>query len=162
MTREEYQKLIFRCKRNKPKELQTANCKKYPQKYFKAKPCKQCGKVFIPNAPSELSCSEECRIYLETESYYKRVYGLTIEEYLNMAEQQGFVCRICGKENFPMKECSSGALVVDHDHLTGEIRGLLCHNCNRALGLFHDSKENLSNAISYLERVTTIPEGSTR
>lgn len=52
-------------------------------------------------------------------------------------------------------------LALDHDHKTGAVRGLLCHNCNRALGLFQDSISNLENAIDYLKRATTIPEGST-
>ena len=56
---------------------------------------------------------------------------------------------------------NTGVLVVDHDHKTGKVRGLLCHNCNRALGLLKDSTEYLENCISYLKRVTTIPKGST-
>lgn len=52
-------------------------------------------------------------------------------------------------------------LVVDHCHDTGIVRGLLCHNCNRALGLFKDKIEVLKNAIKYLEGATTIPSGST-
>ena len=43
----------------------------------------------------------------------------------------------------------------------GKVRGLLCHNCNRALGLLKDSTEYLENCINYLKRVTTIPKGST-
>lgn len=42
-------------------------------------------------------------------------------------------------------------LVVDHCHVTGKVRGLLCHNCNRALGLLKDSVDNLSKAIDYLK-----------
>lgn len=45
--------------------------------------------------------------------------------------------------------------VVDHDHNPGNVRGLLCHNCNRALGLLNDSKETIENCLSYLESVTT-------
>ena len=78
-----------------------------------------------------------------------------------MAEQQNFVCAICGKSNFPMKSISSGCLVVDHNHKTNKVRGLLCHNCNRALGLLQDNTETLENAINYLKSVTTIPKGST-
>lgn len=60
-----------------------------------------------------------------------------------------------------MKSSSSGLLVVDHDHNTGVVRGLLCHNCNRALGLLQDNPETLEVAIAYLKSVTTIPKGST-
>lgn len=42
-------------------------------------------------------------------------------------------------------------IVIDHCHATGRIRGLLCHNCNRALGLLKDSEENLKRAIEYLK-----------
>lgn len=74
---------------------------------------------------------------------------------------QNFVCAICHGDDFAMNDCHSGVLVVDHDHETGKVRGLVCHNCNRALGLLHDDVDNFRRAISYLERVTTIPKGST-
>lgn len=146
---------------NKPKKLQTAKASKYPQGYFHPKECKHCGSIFIPKAPSECYCSDYCKDYGVTEAYYKRTYNLTIQEVLDMAEQQHFVCAICHGENFAMNDCHSGILVVDHNHKTGEVRGLICHNCNRALGLLQDSVENCLRAASYLERVTTIPKGST-
>lgn len=152
MTREEYLKKLIQYTSNKPKYEQTAKANKYPQGFFKEKPCRRCGKMFKPKAPSELYCSETCRKYGVTEAYYKRVYGITIEQYLDIAEQQQYNCAICGQENFAMKDCSSGALVVDHDHKTGEIRGLLCHNCNRALGLLQDNKSYLQSAINYLKK----------
>lgn len=63
---------------------------------------------------------------------------------------QSGLCAICGGEGFTMKECHSLKLVVDHCHATGKVRGLLCHNCNRALGLLKDSSESLRCAINYL------------
>ncbi len=141
---------------NAPKAKQTATASKYPQGYFKQKHCRVCNRLFTPKAPSEHTCSEVCRKHSHVESYYKRVYGLTIEQYLDIAERQHFVCAICGKENFAMGVNHSGLLVVDHEHTTGKIRGLLCHNCNRALGLLQDSIQNLSNALTYLEGATTI------
>ena len=53
-------------------------------------------------------------------------------------------------------------LNVDHCHITNKVRGLLCHDCNRALGLLKDNTSILSSAINYLqESATTIPIGST-
>ena len=163
MNREEYLRKIIQVQvvRNKSKKEQTAKPSKYPQGYFKPKACKHCGTVFTPKAPSEHYCCDFCKDYGIADAYYKRNYGITLEEVLNMAEAQGFVCAICHKENFAMGDCHSGALVVDHDHITGKVRGLLCHNCNRALGLLGDDINILRSSISYLERVTTIPKGST-
>lgn len=163
MTREKYKEKVLNCSSarwNKSKREQTGQPVKYPQGYFKKKKCKVCGKDFIPKAPSELTCSEYCRKYSTTNNYYKRVYGISIEQYLDLAEKQHFKCAICGGDNFKMGEQHTGVLVVDHNHKTGEVRGLLCHNCNRALGLLHDSVENLMNSITYLKGVTTIPKGS--
>lgn len=76
----------------------------------------------------------------------RRSYGLTRVEYEQMLEQQDGKCAICGAE------CSTGRrLAVDHDHITGQIRGLLCSNCNLGIGKFHDSVELLKEAIRYLE-----------
>ena len=46
------------------------------------------------------------------------------------------------------------ALTVDHNHVTGQIRGLLCTNCNLGIGNFKDKTELLKNAIKYLEKYT--------
>ena len=163
MTRNEYLKrLVYtRKNRNKRKEQQTSSPEKYPQGFFKCKKCKNCKNLFTPKAPSELYCSDNCKDYGLTEAYYKRVYKITIQEYLDMAEAQNFLCQICKKENFAMRESHSGCLVVDHEHKTNKVRGLLCHNCNRAIGLLQDNTDYLKNAITYLESVTTIPKGST-
>lgn len=75
-----------------------------------------------------------------------RVYGITIDEYYRIAEIQGDRCAICGARPRKYK------LAVDHDHETGQIRGLLCKRCNHdLLGAAHDSIPMLERAISYLE-----------
>lgn len=77
-------------------------------------------------------------------------FGITLEDYNSMIEKQGGVCAICGKE----EPYNGYSLSVDHCHATGKVRGLLCSNCNRAIGLFKDSLEVIEKAISYLESST--------
>lgn len=74
-------------------------------------------------------------------------FGITMEQYRAMSEAQKDVCAICGKPNH-----SGWMLAVDHDHKTGKVRGLLCSNCNRGIGLFKDSSAFLRKAMNYLER----------
>lgn len=149
-------------KSNKTKAEQTATPKKYPQGYFIDKPCRRCGKMFSPKAPSELYCSDKCKDEAISSRYLEKTYGITIDEYNTLLEEQDNRCAICGGEGFLMdNDRHKVKLVVDHDHNTGVIRGLLCHNCNRAIGLFHDNVNDLESAIKYLKRATTIPNGST-
>ncbi|HEX7165502.1 MAG TPA: endonuclease VII domain-containing protein [Acidimicrobiales bacterium] len=78
-------------------------------------------------------------------SYLKRKYGITLEQYDELLAAQGGVCGICGAA--PRDDIS---LHVDHDHGTGERRGLLCFRCNNALGDFADDSERLYAAVEYL------------
>ena len=139
----------------------TANPSKYPQGHFKDKPCKSCGEVFSPLAPSHLHCSDACSTRSQSERYLQRTYGIGVSDYEAMLESQNHCCKLCGGEGFVMAKHHSMKLVVDHCHTSGAVRGLLCHNCNRALGLMHDNTETLRAAIAYLEGATTIPKGST-
>ena len=90
-----------------------------------------------------------------------RNYNISYSTYLDMLQDQEHKCKICGGEGFVMAKHHKLKLVVDHCHTTGKVRGLLCHNCNRALGLLKDSRLALENALEYLEGATTIPQGST-
>lgn len=137
---------------NKPQAEMTATPDKYPQGYFKEKACRKCGTMFKPNAPSHLYCSQECADWSLTSNYLKRNYNIYYDSYFNLLEAQEHKCKICGGEGFTMKEEHRLKLVVDHDHVTGAVRGLLCHNCNRGLGLFQDCKNNLEAAIQYLKQ----------
>lgn len=62
-----------------------------------------------------------------------------------MVEAQGGQCLLCRER--PAEH-------VDHDHLTGAVRGVLCFSCNGGLGLFRDRVDIMANAIEYLERTT--------
>jgi hypothetical protein len=137
---------------NRSQQEQTASASKYPQGYFKSKPCKHCSTTFTPNAPSHKYCSQYCADYGITSAYLVRTYGITYEEYNAMLVQQKELCAICNKEGFLMdKERHKTKLVVDHCHVTGVVRGLLCHNCNRALGLLKDDLVTINNAMEYLK-----------
>jgi hypothetical protein len=74
-------------------------------------------------------------------------HKLSVEDYNKLSESQNHKCSICGKNS---EYNRNGALYVDHNHATKQIRGLLCQQCNSALGLFQDSPEILINALDYL------------
>jgi Autographiviridae endonuclease VII len=82
----------------------------------------------------------------DRKSHLKRKYGLTLEQYDEMHAAQDGVCAICRQ---PRPEDRS--LHVDHDHDTGEIRGLLCFKCNNALGDFNDDHDLFQRAADYLD-----------
>lgn len=81
-------------------------------------------------------------------------YGLTIEDAEIMLKNQGHKCLICGEEILLFGDMKNRDKVahVDHNHETGEVRGLLCDKCNRGLGFFRDNEEYLINAASYLKK----------
>lgn len=142
---------------NKRQAEMTANPGKYPQGYFKPKPCRECGTFFTPMAPSHLSCSQSCADRRLTSRYLQRNYGMTLMQYEVIREKQQGLCAICETEGFIMANHHKMKLVVDHCHASGRVRGLLCHNCNRALGLLKDSDKVLQRAIDYLRETTTRP-----
>lgn len=88
------------------------------------------------------------------EAFIKSVYGITLSDYEAMLKKQGGVCAICGqKETRKNKYTGICKLHIDHDHKTGKFRGLLCHACNFAIGLFNDNTDILKSAILYLNRL---------
>ncbi len=75
----------------------------------------------------------------------KGKYGITPGQFEELALAQGYACAIC--HNVP-----KSTLHIDHCHETGRIRGLLCTNCNTALGLLKDNADFLASAITYLTK----------
>lgn len=126
--------------------------------------CKTCGEEFTPIRNSQMFCSEKCghkiwgKTYRSKEKYkdvkrncyYKRMYGITLEEYRDMKAIQNNSCAICHTHQDEL----AYPLNVDHDHSTEEIRGLLCSFCNTMIGIFDDDPENIEqillNAKAYL------------
>ena len=82
-------------------------------------------------------------------AYLQRKYGITLVEYERLYEEQGGVCAICKQgPTKPTRGTAEPTFVVDHDHNTGAVRGLLCGHCNTGIGLLRDSPEVLGAAIS--------------
>lgn len=69
-----------------------------------------------------------------------------------MLTEQQLVCGICKNPETCRKDGSTRTLSVDHDHLTGKVRGLLCHRCNAGLGYFRDNIDYLSAAIEWITK----------
>ena len=83
-----------------------------------------------------------------------RNYGITLQDYNKMLEDQKGVCYICGLPETVVRNKKTGtkiALAVDHCHTKGTVRRLLCARCNKGLGGFKDNIESLENAIKYLK-----------
>ena len=84
--------------------------------------------------------------YLRLRSHLRRVFGISVEQYNDMLIKQSNLCAICRRP-----PPNGRRFEVDHDHKTGIIRGLLCGNCNRGIGLLSESPLVLRLAAAYLE-----------
>lgn len=83
-------------------------------------------------------------------SGYLARYGINLDDLQRMLSEQNNCCAICYlKFNMDHKEIKPH---VDHDHVTGKVRGILCNKCNNMLGCAKDSVDTLYMAIQYLER----------
>lgn len=75
--------------------------------------------------------------------YIKRKYGLTLEEYEGLLKSQDGLCVIC---------MTRKPLYIDHNHSTGKVRGILCQQCNTAIGYFLEDQEIMKRAIEYIKQ----------
>lgn len=85
------------------------------------------------------------------ENVLRLKYGITLAQFQELEEAQGGVCAICSR-----RDRRDIRLSVDHDHVTGQVRGLLCQTCNLGLGYFKDSPDFLVSAKNYLLRERTV------
>lgn len=102
--------------------------------------CETC--TGINRARNKLPQNIEC----QRRFHLKDRYGITMERFDEMRTRQRGGCAICGAAPAPPYV----NLQVDHDHRTGRVRGLLCHRCNKAIGLLGDTSEALTRAAQYL------------
>lgn len=147
------------------KEVKVAVC--HPERQHKAKGlCSRCyNKEYKKLNPEATSAyhqgyrSERRELLQSTEQarrdadpskhrsyFYKRQYGMTLDDVRQMLEDQGFACAIC------QRELNEDTKHVDHCHKTGYVRGLLCARCNLGLGKLGDNIEGLKKALAYLEK----------
>lgn len=133
-------------------------------KFYMSKPCKwgHSGKRYvcnrqcvecstIRNATPKMLAARTARAStpkgkILTQMHRLRRHGMLLCEYYFMLAGQQYRCVICGTD----EPGGRGRWHVDHDHVTGAVRGLLCHCCNTGLGQFKDSPANLIAAIEYL------------
>lgn len=119
------------------------------RKYYQDHPEKRKEKNDKKKEYRKLYYADEEHKFKYRVKYIEKKFGINYEEYDRMMEEQEGVCAICG---CPETKENAKYLAVDHDHNTGKIRGLLCNNCNRALGLLKDDVLVLQNAINYLNK----------
>ena len=111
--------------------------------------CKDCNNSYY--AKRRIEKYEQVRAYekkFHRERALRYNFGLSEEDYQQKLKAQCNTCAICNKSETENKQ----RLAVDHCHSTGIVRGLLCSQCNLALGLFTDSLEKLQSAKAYLEK----------
>ncbi|MEV1109948.1 endonuclease VII domain-containing protein [Micromonospora sp. NPDC049751] len=140
-------KLCHKCERRKPIE---SFYKRSASKDGRQSYCIECAKERDkirerPNTPER------------QDAYLQRTYGLSLADVEEMKAAQGGLCAICG--HVPDR------WVIDHCHDTGKVRGALCNNCNRCLGLLKDDADVLLSAAMYLLRqrdvlALEVPRGS--
>lgn len=117
----------------------------------KAYRCKSCDndarKKWKNNNPEKAQLSQRVR-------NLKHKYGVDLDWYNQKLKEQNYCCAICKiKENKVLRGANVElSFAVDHCHTTGKVRGLLCNQCNRALGMFKDNIGLIEKAIQYLSK----------
>ena len=111
--------------------------------------CKDC----VRQRNREYYWTPKGRKYRQEKSWRENgILDMTVESYEDMLKSQGGCCSICDKT----RNKNGTRLCVDHDHKTGKVRGLLCHDCNTSLGKMNDDLDLLYRAVSYLENHETV------
>jgi len=98
--------------------------------------------------PDKMRAYDCARREKRKDLHLQQTYGITLAEYDEVLEAQGDCCAICGKTITEQGR----RLCIDHNHETGENRGLLCTNCNIGIGFLQDSSEVCRQAMLYLRR----------
>ncbi len=111
--------------------------------------CKGCDQKYVANGGKQRYCKACCPNVKAV--MLVRTYGMTWEQHQAIWNKQHGLCAICDVDLTTIK---SNLVCVDHDHETGEVRGILCHRCNRRL-VAVDDKQWHERALVYVSRVQT-------
>ncbi len=120
------------------------------------KRCTKCGVIkelsdFHKSIAKKDGRKSACKVCSKTDNrkaHLKLQYGIDYKTYEQLLNDQNGCCALCGTD-VPGRGYANFA--VDHNHKTGEVRGLLCYHCNLGLGHFKDSPGLIKRAIQYLE-----------
>lgn len=131
MDKSEVDRVCIDCGHRKPLiQFNKDKTKRFGRRYY----CKDCqserGKLYV--VPVHTSEFKRARYVMQT-------HGITLQEYDMMMSRS---CEICGEESSHL----------DHDHVTGKLRGVLCHKCNVGIGHFNDDPARLHVAAVYIEK----------
>lgn len=85
------------------------------------------------------------------DKHLRKRFKITLEQFNKLLEQQHGVCAICGGP-----PVMGQSLHVDHDHQTGQVRGLLCGRCNTGIGLLGDTEAGISKALEYFRKASNV------
>lgn len=117
--------------------------------------CKSCESIRSKQrVESETSAERETRLSTQRAWWFKSQYGITVEEFNQMVDIQGGRCACCKRE--PQGKGAAAVLNVDHDHVTGRVRGLLCNPCNQAMGLMKDNPVMIRQLLKYADYAAEI------
>lgn len=119
------------------------------RKRMKLRRKKMIGKK-APSYKHGLSDTKEYKKFHSKKYWLKKLYNLSIVDYNNLLQNQNNKCAICGINRNELKN----DLAIDHDHKSGEIRGLLCCTCNRRLG--HVDNKWYIKALKYLNKIKKV------
>lgn len=141
----------------------------YKDKGRLASQCRDCKIAYIrayreanPEKSRESRLRSNRKTYPKVRAYRLQwQYGITREDYEVMLLAQGGRCAICGEQE--TARANNGQqimeLAVDHDHVTGQVRALLCSNCNKGIGNLRDDPDILQAAADYLRKYKEIRHG---
>ncbi len=138
--------------------LQCSTCQKYglhrvDEQGINAPQCITCENHPKPEKVEEdIDYYAKIRNLAHTQKRRYQVVGITPRDYERMLTAQNGVCAICGKKETAKRKGIEKLLAVDHDHITGTVRSLLCSKCNIALGLLGEDPERIRALLAYTEK----------